>query len=259
MARPAFPHLGCPNTPSSHSHTKYKRYMCVYAVEQTVDRCFRLSAEAELLVQLIRGIAGCFVACLSANWMQRQHVACVESVLVRRVCVCVCLENSGSTFNIIYLLLAVTRRHRVSIWRVVLQRLLCVSHERHQRRSGALESEWRPADRTVWTGNRYTQALSVYNWRHDWIRLLVRRVPLGSANQGLGECLHLPARDARRSRGSLSARGCLRWQAHLCAGRRHLELCVRSATHPGLQSGCQHLGLLWHAARSTKHSPESEW
>lgn len=89
MARPAFPHLGCPNTPSSHSHTKYKRYMCVYAVEQTVDRCFRLSAEAELLVQLIRGIAGCFVACLSANWMQRQHVACVESVLVRRVCVCV--------------------------------------------------------------------------------------------------------------------------------------------------------------------------
>lgn len=41
--------------------------MCVYAVEQTVDRCFRLSAEAELLVQLIRGIAGCFVACLSVN------------------------------------------------------------------------------------------------------------------------------------------------------------------------------------------------
>lgn len=47
----------------THKHTRQKIHVCA----QTVDRCFRLSAEAELLLQLIRGNAGCFVVRLSAN------------------------------------------------------------------------------------------------------------------------------------------------------------------------------------------------
>lgn len=47
----------------THTNTIQKIHVCA----QTVDRCFRLSAEAELLLQLISGNAGCFVVRLSAN------------------------------------------------------------------------------------------------------------------------------------------------------------------------------------------------
>lgn len=79
--QPAFPHLGCRNTPSSHTraHTYKidKRCMCMRVLALSADRCFRLSPETGQLLLISIKHAGCFVLRISANWLQRQTARCI--------------------------------------------------------------------------------------------------------------------------------------------------------------------------------------